>query len=131
DLDAGVIVLSNFGSVDLGGVATQVIDAFLGPSLVPVRPLVSPSTQVVATAAATDAARRAPYVATPAEVQALAGRYYSPELDAAIDLVADGTKLAVRRRHNADLSLTATDRDAFSGVWPFATVRVERDAAGR
>ncbi|AHG92762.1 beta-lactamase (plasmid) [Gemmatirosa kalamazoonensis] len=75
--------------------------------------------------------RRAPYVASAADIGALAGRYYSPEVDAALDLVADGTTLVVRRRHNPDVTLTVTGRDAFAGAWPIATVRVERDAAGR
>jgi len=76
-------------------------------------------------------ARRAAYVATATDMQGIAGRYYSPELDTAYELVADGTTLVVRRRHNADMKLRVTGRDSFSGSWPIGTLRVERDAGGR
>lgn len=75
--------------------------------------------------------RQAPYVWTPAAMRGIAGRYYSPELDVAYDLVTDSATLIVRRRHNADLNLRATGRDTFGGTWPIATLRVERDASGR
>ena len=75
--------------------------------------------------------RRAPYVATAADMQAIAGRYYSPELDAAYDLMANGATLVVRRHHNPDLTLRPTGRDTFAGSWPIATLRVEHDDAGR
>jgi CubicO group peptidase (beta-lactamase class C family) len=76
-------------------------------------------------------ARRAAYVATATDMQGIAGRYYSPELDTAYELVADGTTLVVRRRHNADMKLRVAGRDSFGGSWPIGTLRVERDAGGR
>jgi hypothetical protein len=75
--------------------------------------------------------RRAPYAPTAADLAALAGRYYSPELDVAYDLALDGAALVLRRRHNADMPLTVGGRDTFGGSWPVQTLRLERDAAGR
>jgi hypothetical protein len=76
-------------------------------------------------------ARRAPYTPTADDVAALAGRYYSPELDVAYDLAADGTTLVLRRRHNPDMRLGVRGRDAFGGTWPVQSLRVDRDSAGR
>jgi CubicO group peptidase (beta-lactamase class C family) len=76
-------------------------------------------------------ARRAPYAASAADLAALVGRYYSPELDVAYDLAADGATLVLRRRHNPDMRLAVRARDTFGGTWPVQTLRVDRDSAGR
>ena len=52
---------------------------------------------------------------SPAELSALAGRYYSDELDATYELIVSGTDLVARRPRAAADTLRATDRQTFRG----------------
>jgi hypothetical protein len=73
--------------------------------------------------------RDKPYTPTAKDFAALAGRYYSRELDVSYELVANGTRLLVRRANYSDMQLAVRGRDVFGGQWPLVTVRVQRDSA--
>ncbi len=74
-------------------------------------------------------AAAAPWVPSAAELTAIAGRYFSEELETFWELVvADGT-LVARQRRSTDVSLTPATKDTFTGG--AITVTLERDRAGR
>ncbi|MGB3542384.1 serine hydrolase [Rubrivirga sp.] len=69
---------------------------------------------------------------SPEALAALAGRYVSPELDAAYEARVDGDRLVLVHRRHGEIALSPTAEDAFSsGVWFLRTVTFERDVAGR
>lgn len=74
-------------------------------------------------------AAAAPWVPSAAELTAIAGRYFSEELETFWDLVVADGKLVARQRRSADVSLTPSMKDTFTGG--AITVTLERDRAGR
>ncbi len=136
DQKVAVAVLCNIGSVNPGTVGHQVADIFLS--------------SVVAAAAAQAGAGRAAaaggrggaaggrnagagvaaYAPTAAELNALAGEYYSPDAEATFNVVVEDGRLIIRRRPNSRLPLTAVSKDQFSGAG-FQSVRFIRDASDR
>jgi CubicO group peptidase (beta-lactamase class C family) len=74
-------------------------------------------------------AAAAPWTPSAAELAAISGRFYSEELETFWDLVVADGKLVARQRRSADVSLTPSMKDTFTGG--AITVTLERDRAGR
>jgi CubicO group peptidase (beta-lactamase class C family) len=141
-----VAVLCNIGSVNPGGVGHQVADIFLADAL----PAAAEGAQTAARgrvgAAGAGRAGRAgrgggrggvaggagaaPYTPSAAELNALAGEYYSPDAEVTFNVVVEEGRLFIRRRPNARLALNPVAADQFSGAG-FQAVRFIRDSSGR
>jgi CubicO group peptidase (beta-lactamase class C family) len=102
-----VVALCNVSSADAPGMAHRVADVVLAGRF----------TKPVPTPPARPAARQAGAAAavSPAELSALAGTYYSDELDAIYELTVSGSNLMVRRPRAPLDTLRATDRQTFRG----------------
>ena len=103
-----VIETCNLGTIDPGSIARKVADVYLGDRLkqatVASRPA-GPRQQ--------SAGQRTPARLGATELQALAGDYYSDELDAMYHVVVDGDHLALRRPLARSTPLVAADSNAF------------------
>ena len=64
------------------------------------------------------------------DLGALAGRYYSPELETVYTLVMEGGKLIAKHRRHPDFELEPAEEDTFAGASFFGTARFERNADG-
>lgn len=62
------------------------------------------------------------------ELESYAGRYFSPELDAFMDVRVDGKRLIIERRKEGPSPATPAFRDGFS--WEGETIRFERGDDG-
>ena len=123
DLDGGVITLSNFARFD-GSIAGQVIEAFFGDHLEPM------PEQPEASSANPVADPTEPWVPGAAELAALQGQYFSPELETIYTLVVEDGKLIAKHRRHSDFELTPTEQDVYEGASFFGSARIERNAAG-
>jgi CubicO group peptidase (beta-lactamase class C family) len=75
--------------------------------------------------------RTTPYVPSAAEMQAYAGRYYSPELETIYTVVVQDGKLVARHRRHGDVPLAAQQANAFQGATSWMSrVSFERAADG-
>lgn len=64
------------------------------------------------------------------DLVALAGRYYSPELETVYTLVMEDGKLIATHRRHPDFELTPLEEDLYRGAGFFGSARIERNAAG-
>ncbi|MEZ4699174.1 MAG: serine hydrolase [Rhodothermales bacterium] len=80
---------------------------------------------------ATDYHRQRPWEPAADDLQAFAGRYYSPELETFYTVgVSDGKLMAQHIRHG-EFPLTVREQDVFSStLWFFGVAAFERDSAG-
>lgn len=127
DQDFAVVVLSNLGSFNPAARAMEIADAYLEGALDPPAAAATPSGEADPSTS--------PWTPTGAAVASLAGYYYSPELETAYTLLADGTTLVARHQRHPDITLTPAEdegEDAFEGdVWFFGAARFVRDEGGR
>jgi CubicO group peptidase (beta-lactamase class C family) len=106
DQHFSVIETCNLGTIDPGSIAHKVADVYLGDRL------------KEATVASRGAGARQQAAAPPsrlgaAELHALAGDYYSDELDALYHVAVDGDHLTLRRPLARAAPLAATDSNTF------------------
>lgn len=75
--------------------------------------------------------RTTPFAPTPAELQAYAGRYYSPELETIYTVVVEDGRVVARHRRHVDVTLAPERADVFRGSesW-LAEVRFDRAPDG-
>ena len=109
DIDAGVITLGNHGSFDPGGTATEVMEAFFGDLLEPSPPPTQP-------AASEPEKEEDPWKPTQADLEAFAGRYYSPELETFYTLSMKGSHIVAYHRRLGEVILMPKVKESeFSG----------------
>jgi CubicO group peptidase (beta-lactamase class C family) len=70
-----------------------------------------------------------PAAPSAAQLEALAGRYVSEEIETTLTVAADGGRLVLKRRPDTTVPLTPVYADAFTS--PLGWVRFHRDASGR
>ena len=71
-----------------------------------------------------------PWVPSAAELAALQGKYFSPELETIYTLVVEDGKLIAKHRRHSDFELTPTEQDVYEGPSFFGSARIERNDAG-
>ncbi len=76
------------------------------------------------------APRVEPWMPSLRDLAALAGHYFSPELETVYTLVVEGGKLMAKHRLHPDFELTPTEEDTYSGAPFFGTARFEMDSSG-
>jgi CubicO group peptidase (beta-lactamase class C family) len=76
------------------------------------------------------APRRPSVTVSAEEMAALAGRYYSAELETVYTLVVEDGKLIARHRRHSDFEMTITAEDTLAGAGFFGTAVIERNEAG-
>ncbi len=70
-----------------------------------------------------------PWEPSAQEIADFAGRYYSPELETAYTIVADGGNFVAKHRRHEDISLKPRLKDHFSShTWYFGSLRLERNS---
>jgi hypothetical protein len=135
-----VAVLCNIGSVNPGSVGHAVADIFV-TNAPPAAPAAAGSRGDATTAAARvggagrgGASGRggaaAQYTPSAAEMNALAGEYYSADAETTFHVVVEDGRLFLRRRPDARLALNPVAADQFTGGG-FQSVRFLRDTSGR
>lgn len=121
-LDAGVIVLGNWSSLDVGGLLEGVAEAFLERDLAPA-PRAS---------AAPAAPRLQPWRPAATDLASYAGTYLSEELETIYTVLVEGGGLVARHRRLGDIPLDPVEPDVFGRSRGYVRrVRFERDATGR
>jgi CubicO group peptidase (beta-lactamase class C family) len=120
DQQLTVALLCNLGSVNPGGVGGQVASIFIP------RPATA---QTQPGGGGPQAQPPAPPSLSPAQLQAYAGEYHSPDVESTWTVVVEGDQLVLRRRPDLRSVLRPTGADEFAG--PGGTLRFHRDAAGR
>jgi hypothetical protein len=118
-----VVTLCNVSNADAGGMALRVADAVLGdtfttPASTPGARTAADPQQPAATVAPTDAA-----------LSAMAGRYYSEELNATYELTKTAASLVLGRPRAAATTLQAVDQETFRGGG--YTIRFAGPVAGK
>lgn len=75
--------------------------------------------------------RATPYTASPSDLQAVGGRYESPDLGAVYEIVPDANAITMRMEAAPDraIKLAAVDRDTY--MFRMMIVRFRRDASGK
>lgn len=120
DVRGGVVVLSNNASFS-GAIPTAIAETFLADELA-----------AAAEATPEKAAEQEAWSPDAAELEAYAGRYFSEELETFYTIVIDDDKLVLRHRRFDDIVLTAGSKpDSFTGGFPVAEARFERDGDGQ
>jgi CubicO group peptidase (beta-lactamase class C family) len=76
------------------------------------------------------APRRPPVTLSSEEMAALAGRYYSPELETIYTLVVEDGALVAKHRRHSDFELEVTAEGTLVGAGFFGTAVIERNEAG-
>ena len=71
-----------------------------------------------------------PWVPSAAELAALQGKYFSPELETIYTLVVEDGKLIAKHRRHSDFELTPSEQDVYQGPTFFGSARIERNSAG-
>ena len=131
ELDAGVIRQSNRSDFD-ASIPMQVAELFFGDAMEPVAEGEGGEDADEAGDAADEsegADEADGWSPSAAELEAYAGRWFSPELETVYTLVVrDGALVATHRRHD-DAELEPREPDVFRGG-VLGTVRFERDDAG-
>jgi CubicO group peptidase (beta-lactamase class C family) len=120
DQRLGVAVLCNAGNVNPGSVGHAVADVFLGD-------VARPAAQPTPTSQ-TSQTRPEPWEPTAAELQELAGDYYSPDVESTLRLTVEDGALVLFRRPASRSQLRPTTRDMFDS--PMGRLRVIRDERG-
>lgn len=64
------------------------------------------------------------------DLSAFAGRYFSDEMEAYYVVAVEKDSLFMRNRRTGKIPLTHTRDETFTGTYPIATIKFERDAAG-
>jgi hypothetical protein len=112
-------VLCNVSSGDATRAANTVSDLYLAGRLQPAK-------------AGTAPAALAPPMTPPptaAQLNELAGTYWSDEAEVTLTAAVDQGKLVLKRRPDTTIALTAIDQDAFRGS--IGTITFRRDSGGR
>jgi CubicO group peptidase (beta-lactamase class C family) len=107
----GVIVLSNFSSAGPAGKAMAIADIVLGDRLAPKKE--NEEEERVTEKAA------APYTPNKSDLEALAGLYYSPELDTRYQFSAQAGKMRVQHQRHEDFFLEPRAEDQFRATASF------------
>jgi CubicO group peptidase (beta-lactamase class C family) len=102
-----VIETCNLGTIDPGSIAHKVADVYLGDRLT------GATVASRAGGARQQSTARASAPVSAADLRALAGDYYSDELDAMYHVAVDGDHLALRRPLSRSAPLEATEANAF------------------
>jgi CubicO group peptidase (beta-lactamase class C family) len=106
DQRLSVIETCNLGSINPGPIARQVAEVYLGSQMK------APATST-ATAAGRVAVASAAGSVSSADVQRVAGDYYSDELDATYHITSSGGSLTLRRPNTPDVALAPVDATTF------------------
>jgi CubicO group peptidase (beta-lactamase class C family) len=102
-----VIETCNLGTINPGPIAHQIADLYLGDKM----KAPTPATRAADAPRASGPTARASLTA--GELTALAGDYYSDELDATYHLVVEGDHLVLRRANTQPVPLEAIDANTF------------------
>lgn len=123
DLDAGVIVLGNTATLDLGAVTLGAAEAFFGSEM---------EAEVESSPEAAVGGDEAEPLPLPSpRLDAYVGRYYSPELETVYTARLESGRLVMAHRRHGDATLQPTAPDAFdSDAWFLGSLAFERDASG-
>ncbi len=118
DIDVGVVALGNYGSFDPSGIAHQAVEATFGDLFRAEQPPpASPPSQ--------PEEKKQPWKPASRDLEKLAGRYYSPELETFYTVTSQDTVLVAYQRRLGDVTLTpATEKNHFDGS-QFALQNVE------
>lgn len=120
DLDAGVVVMSNYDEMS-GSVARRVAEIFFGEHME--RTTADSGDEGVA-------GQRYTWVPDDAQLREFSGRYFSEEAETFYTLeVRDGTLVAAHRL-NGDVRLRPAERDVFTGIESPLRLVFERDQRG-
>ncbi|HEY0304992.1 MAG TPA: serine hydrolase domain-containing protein [Longimicrobiales bacterium] len=124
EVETGIVVLGNEASMNTFQVSSDVAEAFMGDKMQPLpspSPSPSPSTP-----------NSPPWTPTPAELQAYAGVYYSPELETRYEVVIQNNGLVARHRRHGDIAMRQVRADNFRAApFYFSEIRFERDVQGK
>jgi CubicO group peptidase (beta-lactamase class C family) len=133
DQDLGVVVLSNFASLNAHGLALKVAEVYLEDAMAKpssAEEAKDPQAELPRPGAIDPARRTPPYEPDALELAAYAGLYVSPELETSYRLVVeDGILVAEHARHDPR-TLRPAQKDLFQGRI-LGRVRFERDGDGR
>lgn len=125
----GVVVLSNAGSFDAGGMARRVADVYLSVEDLAEGDGEGGDAEEEAAEAAT--VEEAPVRRSPEELGPYAGVYYSPELETFYRIAVEEDGLVARHKRHGDLPLESAGPDAFTGPrWFFRKLEFSRDEVG-
>jgi len=122
DQKFGVVVLSNLGSFNPGGLARQIADICLADQLVQEEPTEQTK------ADDQDQTEKESETISPEQLEEFAGDYYSDELGTVYTMTIQGGQLVAQHRRHEDAQLNATAVDQFEGKnWWFPQINFERD----
>jgi hypothetical protein len=124
ELQGGVIVQSNFASLNSGRVAAELADIFFGDRM-------QPATATVASGPPAPDANANNWKPTAAELAAYAGRFYSSEVEAVYQLVVKGDSLMLSHHRMGDRRLQPRARDTFAAGAGIGEIRFDRNASGQ
>lgn len=120
----GVVVLSNHADRD-GSIVRRVAEAYLAD-------VMEPRERVAAGDDEEEEEEGPGWTPSPGDLEAYAGRYLSPELEAVYTISVEGGTLTARHRRHGDFELEAgEEEDAFRTRYPLSEVRFVRDEGGR
>ncbi|MDX1647829.1 MAG: serine hydrolase domain-containing protein [Longimicrobiales bacterium] len=125
EIDAGVIRQSNRADFD-ASIPGRVAEIFFGHAMDPV----ATTDDEDESGGGTDGSARTSREPAPADLQALTGRYYSPELETVYTLSVEEGSLVARHRRHPEFVLTPVESDVYEGEGFFGTARFERDESG-
>jgi len=106
--DFGVVVLSNLGSFNPGGLTMQVAEIYLADQFAPAETEVEEAEKAEAEVETVSL--------TPEQLAEFVGDYYSEELGTFYTIVVQDGKLVVQHRRHDDMQLTPTAEDEFAGA---------------
>jgi CubicO group peptidase (beta-lactamase class C family) len=126
----GVVVMGNGSSFNSGAAAWAVAHVFLEDRMEPVQ--MSSGSPAGSPAGNPDVPDELPGPASPEELRAFVGTYWSPELETLYRVRLDGDHLVLGHQRHPAIRLDPRGEDAFEGqMWFMRAVRFQRDDEGR
>ena len=124
EVETGIILLGNEAGFNTSQFSDDVAEAFFGDRMKTSPPAPAAQQQTPPPPA--------PWMPTPAELQAYAGVYYSPELETRYEVVIRNDTLIARHRRHGDIAMRPVRADNFRAApFYFNEIRFERDSQGK
>jgi len=124
DVDFGVVVLCNLGSISAGGMAMKIADIYLADVFKDDPPGPTEENE----GSNEEAVEEETVIVDISEYE---GRYYSPELQTAYTLVTESDTLVAHHQRHENFKLMPEKMDQFTGdIWFFGRAKFERDGDG-